>query len=136
MATPIEQFVPEFGRRVKKLQEDVVKSPSQIAEWGARRAKSIAPKDTGSLINAISWKSIPGQKESKALIFVRSATNTKHRGRYARVPRYAAIHHNLGLGSKYQAKTGDPHWAFTVAREGKKKFGSTISTHIQKFIGR
>ena len=132
----VERFNTLLKKRGDVLSANVLKTPKLIAEWGANKAKSIAPRDTGALIQAISFKEAKSSESAKGTVFVRNISNIKYPGRIAaRVPRYAAIQHHLGLNDYHQAKTGDPHWGFTIKREGREKFKQALNLHIQKFIG-
>jgi hypothetical protein len=132
----VKEWAKARRRNMKKYVSKNLKEPSKTAKYALRRARTLVPKDTGSLLQAIDVKDFKKGKNAQSLLFVRSATNPKYRGRYARVPRYAAIQHKLGRHSKYQAKTGDPHWAFTVRREVEKKTGKRLNLHIQQFASK
>jgi len=131
-----EAWSKAMKKNFKEYDEANLKEPAKLAAWGLSKAKAIVPKDTTSYLQALSAKVIKGNKNSKAFIFVRSMDNAKYIGKSARVPRYAAIQHKMGRHSRYQAKTGDPHWAFTVQRAAEKKTREKINVHIQKFIGK
>lgn len=131
MALDLKHWIPVFEKRVKKLEKEIRGTPKEIARWGATKAKTFAPKDTGSLIQAISWKSTKESgNKSQALIYVRDQTNKKYYGRSARVARYTALHHKMPESARFQAKSGEPHWAFKIRDLAKEKFGKDLRTKL------
>jgi len=54
--TPISAFVKKFEKRAGKLTEDLRATPVEAARAGVQFARQIAPRDTGSLIQAIGWQ--------------------------------------------------------------------------------
>ena len=133
MALELSVWLPLFRQKLRKLEKRIPETPKEVARWGATKAKTIAPIDTGSLIQAIAWNTTPGKKKSSATIFVRNTRNTKHRGIYGRVPRYAALQHRMSIGAKTQAKTGDPHWMFTIQKEAKDRFRTELKKGFDEF---
>lgn len=129
----IDQWLPRWKKRTEELNRKINKTPGEVAQYGKLTAKQIAPRDTGSLINAISYKTTPGNKESKAQIYVKGLQNPKYPGRRGYVPRYALIQHQMSLGARSQAKTGDPHWLFTITGLLRRKFRSDVQAHITNF---
>ena len=129
----INSWLESWKRKIAAFDKGIDATPQQVAEWGALKAKTIAPKDTGALIQAISWQTVAGQKTKRAMIFVREMQNPKYQGVRGRVPRYASIHHKLPLKHPNQAKTGDPHWLFTIRNEAKDRFRRGIVGNIQGF---
>ena len=135
-STNITRWLPAWKNRVKQFEKKVELTPRQIAEWGALKSKTIAPRDTGALIQAISWKSLPGQKTKKAMIFVRDVSNPRG-GK--RPKQYTALHHSWGgrtgplysLPNQKNPGTGDYHWLFTIRQEAKEKFRKGILSNIE-----
>lgn len=76
---------------------------------------------------------------SRALITVKPLVNPLGGSRRTggRATAYAAIHHKLSIGNHRagQARTGDPHWMFTVQEKARNDFNTTIQGHIQDFTG-
>jgi len=130
MALELDVWVPKFKQRLKRMEKGVMETPKEVARWGVTKAKTIAPIDTGSLIQAITWKSKEGSKKGEATIYVRDSSNTKHKGIHQRVARYSALHHAMPLKGFFQAKTRDPHWAFTIRREAKERFRKELRTKL------
>jgi hypothetical protein len=135
----IDRVLRRFERASNKLRENVVNEPKTQAQIGQKLARSIAPRDTGTLINAISWKVMDTEKnKGQALIWVRPLANPEN-GRSA--ARYAAVHHKIGgrgpmtkLPHQQKASTGDFHWLFIVKDELERRYKKAIRGHIQKFV--
>ena len=132
------------------MRQNVVSEPGKQARIGQQLGKAIAPRDTGNLISAISWKVIDQTKTSgTAMIWVRPLTgNNKWKGKYKNAARYAAIHHSLGgRTNQYvvpitrggevvgynKTLNGNPKWLFIVQDELKRRYGKAIRGHIQQF---
>lgn len=129
--------IKEFERRWRKIQRDIEKkteqTPKEIARWGAVRGKQIAPLDTGSLVQAIAWQT-KGKTES--WIIVRPMRNDKWKNDSGDVRRYATLHHLMRKNGRRNAKSGDPHWLFTVTREARKKFRAKLRNDLLNIIKR
>lgn len=52
----IDVWVRKFERRNNKLENGVMKTPSEVARESQMYARGRAPQDTGALIQAISWR--------------------------------------------------------------------------------
>lgn len=55
---PIERWIPDFQRRVNRLQKRVGKEPVAQAQWGVQVARKIAPNKDGYLMQAIDYKKL------------------------------------------------------------------------------
>lgn len=137
--TNAAEVLKKFESKLNVLREDVANEPGVVAHLGQQLGRSLAPRDTGTLINAIDWKQVSKQKTGgTAMVWVRPLVNPKGGSARTkgRASAYAAIHHALPLGahSQGQARTNDPHWMFTVKRELKRRYGTKMVGHIQRFI--
>ena len=128
MALTIEQWLPKWKKRVRDLESENNLTPAQVARWGANKGKTLAPVDTGTLVQAIAWKTIKSNKKPQAFIWVRPMTNPKG----GKASKYSYIHHkDLSLRAR---RGGDLRWMFTVQKLAKEKFETDVRGHITKFI--
>lgn len=129
--TNIRSWEASWNRKIKKIENKVEKTPSDIARYGALRSKVESPKKTGTIAQAITWKK---QKGGRAYVILRPFRNKTQRGIHGDVQYYVWLHHKNPLGWKYQAKNRDPHWVFNVRDEVKDKFGKDLRFEIGKEI--
>lgn len=55
---PIESWIPNFERRIKRFEQRTMDEPLELAKWGANLGRRIAPKDTKALYSAIAYRTI------------------------------------------------------------------------------
>lgn len=134
-STNIDRWLRRFESSVGRFRAGVMAEPRKQAMIGQRLGRALAPRDTGVLINAISWKTFRDSKDSStAMVWVRPLQN---RNRSAAT--YAAIHHSINpsqrsmkrLPNQKKASTGDFHWMFIVREEIKRRYGKDIQGYIR-----
>ena len=132
ISSNIGEWMVRWNKRVAELEKKTKATPNNVAEWGAKYAKSIAPKDTTAMAQSISWT---GTKQNTAMIYLRSGyTNPKD---HKDVKKYALIMHKTPLArAKKIWYSGDPHYMFTVRKGAKKQFSANINTAIGEFLGK
>jgi hypothetical protein len=135
----IDKWLRKFEKKVNTLRQDVTDEPRKQAKIGQMLGKALAPKDTGTLINAISFKVMEkGKTSARAMIWVQPLPNPKG-GKHA--GRYASIHHQINPGQKSmptlpgqkKPSTGDFHWAYIVKEELARRYGIAMRNHVKRF---
>jgi hypothetical protein len=129
----IDKWLRRFEKKVNTTRTKIVNEPGKQARVGQQLGKALAPRDTGTLINAISWKVLDKSKTSgTAMIWVRPLQN-----QHTTANKYATIHHRIGdrgplkqLPWQKKASTGDFHWMFIVQDELGRRYKKTILDHI------
>lgn len=132
ISSNIGSWMQRWNRRVNELDAKVKKTPSEVAEWGAKLAKSRAPKHTTNLAQAISWA---GTKSNTATVYVRSGYNNPIGG--APATRYGAIMHRTPKSRAESIwRSGDPHFMFTVRDGAKKQLREKVNVAVGEFLGK
>lgn len=135
----IDRWLTQWRKRVSELNKKASLTPRQAAEYGAKFAKTMAPRDTGALIQAIGWKVANAEKGKKgsgeAQIIVRnSPLNPKRSGKHARPSYYALQHNTHPSGWKYQNETGVKRYLNVAAKRTRKKFKVDVAKVYQNFV--
>jgi hypothetical protein len=139
ITTNIDQWTKNFNKRAKELERKGINTPKQVADWAKVRSKALAPKNSGTLMHAIDSKRVGSNRkgEGVAMVYVKKMNNPRWRGKYASVPRYARIQHELPVGKSFfnyrRVMNGDPHWLFTVRKQASKMFKKRLLGHLQTF---
>ena len=131
--TNIQSWDRKWRARQRVLESRTRAAPSTVAEWGANRAREMAPRDTTNLVQAISWRGT--KKNNHAMIFVRRGFSNPKGG--ARATKYAGIMHRTSQGRARSIwKSGDPHFMFTVRNEASERFKRSLRSAVGKFLGK
>lgn len=139
----IDRWLRKFEKDTGKFKANMVKEPEELAKMGQRLGIAIAPRDKyATLIHAIAWKVVSKDKtNAKAAIWIKPIVHpfdNRSRLTQGRADKYATIHHMLAKGdySRGQARTGDPHWMFTVSKELQRRYKQRVIGHLSKLRGK
>ena len=126
----------DYARRVSRLIKTMSKGGDKTlkaAKSSALFAKGIAPKQTGALIQAISWKK---NKNNEAWILQRNPGH-QNPARYGKAKgkpfNYAEAMRHAGR-TRSMIRTGNPDYMREAARWGRKEFSQIIRAHVTKAI--
>lgn len=139
----IDRWLRKFERDFGATRADVLKEPELQAKLGQQLGVALAPRDqNATLIHAIAWKVDTKDKASAtAKIYVKPLVHPRwNRSRLTRgrADKYSAIHHLLGEGeyARGQARSGDPHWMFTVAKEIQRRYKTRMVGRLSRLTKR
>jgi hypothetical protein len=129
----VEQWLVQFKRRQDALKRALTRSVDDGVEWGAVHAARIAPKDTTTLAQAISYRASGSNTNRRGMVFVRSLNNPKG----GVTTKYGLVMHRTPYGkAKAKWSSGDPHFMFTTRKLMKKKFDTNVRYAIGGFLGK
>jgi hypothetical protein len=126
-------FQKRWKARIRELESRTKKTPGVVAQWGAAKAKTIAPVDTGTLVQSISWATNSKSKNATASIYVRRANRPGYRDERDRTTFYAYQMH-YGWPGFHPHGGKDRFFMFTTRKLVKKKFGEELRLAIGRFV--
>src|SRR6056297_3542931 len=122
-----------MGRIINWAQLEVPNITEEQAEKGAQYAKSIAPEQTGALIQAIDVK--PGRGRDSSRYTIVSRTPKKNPNWYGEtVPYQVFLHKGLRGGYRGATKTGDHEYMYTTASILRKGYPRKVQNSLAKIL--
>ena len=122
-----------WRQHVKRLVNSMLSTQSvptkKAARSAAKFAKSIAPHDTGTLIQEIHWS---GTKKGGAWLLQRNP-GIKNPNREGLSFNYAEAMRHAGKTRMY-IKTGNPDYMKVAANWATKEFGVNVRAHVTRII--
>lgn len=128
----------QYKARLRRLEREI-KSGSgrvlqKVSRWGAWKAKSIAPWQSGVLHNNIFWKST---KNHQAWITQRNPGKQNPNNQGLPYNYAEAMRRNNTLGNTWlrnRIKSGNPDYMEVAAQATRLKFKKDVRSHVVKAI--
>lgn len=119
----LEELKKKFDLIIKSAE----KTPTQIAEEGKKHMKSVAPRQTGALINAIVSEGRPN------VAYIRSMQPNRVNFQGRLVPYHVIMHLTNGhMGRGVRIKSGNPRYAIETFNWLKERFATKVSENISR----
>jgi hypothetical protein len=126
----LDRAKARYKARATRTRTEIQRVLKQAGKEGASYAKRIAPQDTGTLANSVTFTA-NGMNE--AFIYVQRVGNPKG----GVTTQYGKIMHDAPLGVARRVwRSGDPHFMVTTRNFVRKRFGVLTKTAIGKILGK